>query len=87
MFAIIGRVLGGLAAVAVGMLFVVKTEWFLNNFGTIEWAEQHMGTSGGTRMFYKLIGIGIIFIGFLAATGMIGGFLMGTVGRLFAPPA
>ncbi|MFA6604025.1 MAG: hypothetical protein WCT10_04280 [Patescibacteria group bacterium] len=87
MFAIIGRVLGGLAAVGVGLLFVIKSEWFLNNFGAIEWAEQHLGTSGGTRLFYKLIGLGIIFIGFLAATGMIGGFLMGTVGRLFTPPA
>jgi len=87
MWATIGRIVGGLAAVGVGVLFVIKSEWFLNNFGTIEWAEQHLGTSGGTRMFYKLIGLGIIFIGLLAATGMIGGFLTGTVGRLFAPPA
>ena len=85
MGAIIGRVIGGLAAVAFGTLLIVKTEWFLQNFGTIEWAEQHLGTSGGTRMFYKLIGLGIIFIGFIIATGMLSGFLMGTVGRLFVP--
>jgi len=81
------RFIGGMVVVLVGVLPIWKTEWFLNNFGTIEWAEQHIGTSGGTRAFYKLIGFGIIFIGFLIATGMISGFLMGTVGRLFAPPA
>jgi len=86
MGSVILRIVGGIAGVAIGLVIVIKTEWFLENFGTIEWAEQHMGTSGGTRMFYKLIGIGIILIGFLAATGMLGGFFLGTVGRLFIPP-
>ncbi len=69
-----------------GTLVVIKSEWFLENFGTIQWAEDKLGTSGGTRLFYKLIGIVIILVGIMAATNMLGGFLLGTVGRLFLPP-
>jgi hypothetical protein len=86
MFATIGRIFGGIIATALGVHLVIKTEWYLENFGTIEWAEQKFATSGGSRMFYKLIGIVIIMFGFLAATGMLNGFMMGTVGRLFGPP-
>jgi hypothetical protein len=80
------RIIGGIAAAVVGLHLVIKTEWYLENFGAIDWAEEKLGTSGGSRTFYKLIGIGIIMIGFLAATNMLGGFVMGTVGRLFVPP-
>jgi len=87
MMGTIGRIFIGIIAVAAGMHLVIKTEWYLENFGTIEWAEQKFASSGGSRMFYKLIGIIIIMVGFLAATGMLGGFFMGTVGRLFIPSA
>jgi hypothetical protein len=82
---LIARIIGGIAAAALGLHLVVKTEWYLENFGAIDWAEQKFATSGGSRFFYKLIGIGIIMIGFLAATNMLGSFLLGTVGRLFVP--
>ena len=77
------HILLGLIGAALGAVLIIKTEWFVQNFGTSEWAETHLGTSGGTRLFYKLIGIGIIFISFLAVTGMLGGFVLGTFGRLF----
>jgi len=67
----------------IGFLFIWKTEWFLKNIGRIDWAEVKLG---GTRNFYKLLGVIVIFLGLLTATGMISGFLMGTVGRLFLPP-
>ncbi len=73
----------GFLGVALGALLVVKTEWFIQNFGTNAWAEQHMGTSGGTRLMYKLIGIAFIFIAMMGATGLLGGFIMGTFGKLF----
>jgi len=71
--------------VALGALMVIKTEWLVENFGTSSWAEEHLGTSGGTRLLYKLIGIAIIFIAMMGATGLLGGFVMGTVGKLFLP--
>jgi len=78
------RTIGGLILVGVGVLFVWKTEWFMRNIGRIEWAEAKLGD---TRIFYKLIGLAIVFIGLMTVTGMLGGFIMGTVGRLFVPPS
>ncbi len=73
----------GVICAVVGVLMILKTPWFLENFGTIAWAEEHLGTSGGSRLMYKFIGLIGIFIGFLLVTNMFGGFLMGTVGKLF----
>ena len=81
----IGRIIGGIALFLLGIPFVLKTQWFLQNFGSIAWAEAKLG-SGGTWTFYKLIGIGISIVGLLMATGLLGGLLIGTVGRLFVPP-
>jgi hypothetical protein len=72
-----------LLGVAVGALMVIKTEWIVQNFGSSAWAEQHLGTSGGTRLMYKLIGIAVIFVSMMGATGLIGPFILGTVGKLF----
>ena len=79
------RVIGGLVLAGFGVLPVVKTQWFVENFGSIEWAEQNLG-SGGTWLFYKLLGVLLCIIGLLLATGLLGGLLLGTVGRLFLPP-
>jgi len=77
------RYLIGLAMIAFGAILIVKTTWFIENFGTSAWAEEKMGTSGGTRLMYKLIGLAFIFFGMLVITNMIGGFLMATIGKLF----
>ncbi len=73
----------GLLIVFIGTILVLKAEWFYENFGTISWAEEHMGTSGGSRLMYKLIGIFAIFIGLLVFTDLWNEFLVGTIGRLF----
>jgi hypothetical protein len=52
-------------------------------FGSIAWAEEHLGSSGGSRLMYKLVGIVFIFIGFLLITGQFTGFLGATLGRIF----
>ncbi|MFH1947576.1 MAG: hypothetical protein ABIJ23_05485 [Candidatus Magasanikbacteria bacterium] len=72
-----------LIAIAVGAILVIKTEWFIQNFGTSSWAEEHMGTSGGTRLFYKLVGIAIILIAFLGVSGLLGNMVLGFFGKLF----
>ncbi len=74
-----------LMAIAVGVLMVIKTESIIQSIGTSDWAESKFGTAGGTRMMYKLIGILIIFIALAGMTGQLGPFLMGTIGKLFAP--
>lgn len=73
----------GILFVLAGVLLVFKAEWFYQNFGTNAWAEEHLGTSGGTRLMYKLIGIAFIFIGFMTITNLTSQFLTATIGRLF----
>ena len=78
-----GHVIIGLLMVAAGTLLIFKAEWFYLNFGSIAWAEEHLGTSGGSRLMYKLVGLALIFFGMLVATNLIQGFIMATIGRLF----
>ncbi len=63
----------GLIIIAAGVFFVWKTETMLRTFGRIGWAEEHMQIQGGSRMWYKLIGILAIIIGLLMVTGLAGG--------------
>jgi len=56
-------------AITIGAILVIKSEWFFVNFGRVDWAEKYLGTGGGTRLFYKLLGITIILISFLVITG------------------
>ncbi|USN53409.1 MAG: hypothetical protein H6760_04595 [Candidatus Nomurabacteria bacterium] len=65
------RYLIGGIVILIGALLVIKTDFFMNWFGRIEWAEQHLGTEGGTRIFLKLLGILMIFIVFLTLTGFV----------------
>jgi len=72
----------GILIITVSVFLIIKTEWFIQNFGTNAWAEEHMGTSGGSRLMYKLVGLIGIFIAFLLITNMFQGFLMGTLGKI-----
>ncbi|MDO8599577.1 MAG: hypothetical protein Q7S02_05705 [bacterium] len=60
-----------LIGIALGFLLVWKSEWILENFGRIDWAEIHLGTSGGTRMFWKLVGLAFILLSLLYYTGCV----------------
>ena len=71
----------GILAIALGIVLVIKTPWFVENFGTSAWAEEHLG--GGTYTFYKLFGVFIIIIAMLGMTGFLGGIILGIFGRLF----
>lgn len=73
----------GIFAIAVGIILVIKTDWFLENFGTIDWAEAHLGTEGGTRLMYKLIGLACIFLSLMGMTGLLGSVILSIFGPLF----
>lgn len=72
-----------LFGVAFGSLMVIKAEWFLRTFGRIAWAEKNLGTEGGSRLFYKLLGIVAIIISFMGFTGFLGGAIFSVFGRFF----
>ncbi len=63
------KIVLGIALIALGSFLVIKTEWFLQNFGRLRWFEEKLGADGGSRLGYKLIGIVIAFFGIILATG------------------
>ncbi|MCR4314061.1 MAG: hypothetical protein NUV84_02345 [Candidatus Uhrbacteria bacterium] len=64
----------GLVIMVVGFFMVKKTDVVLSWFGQVPFAEDKFG-SGGSRFFYKLLGIAITFIGMFVATNIISGIL------------
>lgn len=56
--------------------FIIKTDAVLSFFGRMDFFEKWLGTDGGSRLGYKLIGVIIIFFGFLIAFGLIDRFMM-----------
>ena len=70
----------GIILISVGFIVVWKSDWIMNNFGRIPWAEAKLGMDGGTRLFWKLIGIIIILGSFLYMTGALGGIIRGIFG-------
>ena len=73
------QILGGFLFL-MGPMLVIKTEWFLENVGRIEWAEQHLG--GGTRLFFKLLGVVFIFLGLLMIFNLFGTMAFWLLGPL-----
>jgi hypothetical protein len=70
----------GIIVILVGIFMVLKTQWIVSFTGPIAWAEEHLGTEGGTRMFIKLLGVLMIILTLLAATGILGDWLKGIFG-------
>ena len=68
---------------ALGVVMVIKTEWFVQNLGSMSWAEEHLGSSGGSRLAYKLIGLVLIVVAMLGMTGLLGNIILGIFGSLF----
>ncbi|NIA18298.1 MAG: hypothetical protein GWO79_00215 [Actinobacteria bacterium] len=68
-------IIAGIIIMAIGVTIVLKSEWMLNNFGSIAFFEEHLGSSGGSRLGYKLVGMLFFFIGLMVMTNMIGGLM------------
>ena len=83
------RILLGIGLMALGALFVAKSDWLYENIGAMDWADKYLGMQGGSRFGYKLIGIIMVIVGILLATNLFGSLAMGTIGKYFrgaAPP-
>ncbi len=58
-----------------GFLLVKYSNWIVKNFGYIDWAEKHLGSEGGTRLVWKMIGILFIIGAFLVISGLMNNIL------------
>ncbi len=72
----------GILVIILGSFMVIKTAWFVENFGYSDWAEAKLG-GGGTRLMYKILGILFIVGAVLVMTGAMGEILISIFGRLF----
>lgn len=72
----------GIGIIALGFFMVVKSDWFVQNFGHSSWAEDHLG-GGGTYLMYKLLGLAFIILALFGMTGLLGEIIIGVFGRLF----
>jgi len=76
----------GLIGVTVGVLVIKYSIWITENFGTIEWAEQHLrGGMAGTISFYRIVGIVIIILSLMYMFGSFG-IIAAPLGSVFGPP-
>ncbi len=64
----------GLVVMVIGYFMVSKSEKVFEWFGENAFAEKYIGY-GGTRFFYKLIGILVVFVGIFIATNVISDIL------------
>lgn len=63
------QIFSGILITALGVAMLIKTEWFLQTFGRIDWFDEKLGSDGGTRLGYKLMGGIALFVGIIMATG------------------
>lgn len=77
------RFLLGILGIGFGILVTLKSEWFLHNVGRIASVEKYLGTFGGSRLFYQILGVLIVAISTLYMVGALGSILEAIVGGLF----
>lgn len=69
----------GIAVMLVGTLMTFKSETMLEWFGENSWAEEKLGF-GQSRLFYKLLGTLVAFLGIFIMTNIISDILGGVAG-------
>lgn len=79
----IARIIIGILGTGLGISMLFKNEWYLRMIGKIPWAEKHLGFEGGTRLFYKLLGLLIIFLSWIYAFNWLNNLLEFLLGGLF----
>jgi hypothetical protein len=77
----IARIIIGIIFIGVGFVFVWKTDIPYRLIGYVPFAERVF--MGGSRMFYKLLGILLVVLGAIIIAGLQTSVLDATIGRLF----
>jgi len=70
-----------LLAIIVGFLLVKYSHNIVNSFGYVDSAEKWLGTYGGTKLMWKLIGLLLIIGALLVISGLMNNVLF----TIFSP--
>ena len=70
-----GFIILGIILIIAGGILVIKTNWIYNFFGALLFAEKFLSTEGGSVVAYKIIGLILIFLGFLLVSNLFGPFM------------
>jgi len=79
----LGRIPISLILLVAGYFIVWKADWILRNFGAVPSAEKFFRTEGGSRTFYKFIGILFLIVGAMHLSGLLNPFMVWLVRKLF----
>ena len=71
-----------LIVIILGFLLVRYSNWLVNNFGYVDWAEHYLGVYGGTRLMWKIIGILFIIGALFTVSGIMENILYSIFGRM-----
>lgn len=85
MIAFLMRVLWGLVLALFGLSLTLRTHWYIDFLGPVDWFEYKIGP-GGTRLVYKIFGTIIVIAGFLVMTNLWGRFLNASLGSIIPAP-
>lgn len=69
----------GVFLIVIGVLMVIRTDWFLKAIGQIAWAERVIGS---TRSFLKILGVVLIFLGLTMLFNLFGGIVYWVLGPI-----
>ena len=69
--------------VFVGAVITIYANKIYESMGPMAWAEEHLGTEGGPRVLYKLIGIGLCVLGFLTVTNLLTAIIISIIQAIF----
>ena len=75
------QIITGILLVIIGFFIMRGANAMLKAFGRVGMFEKFLRTEGGTRLFYQLVGLLLIAVGFMYATGI----FQRLVGSLFRP--
>ncbi len=79
------RILWGLLIALFGLSLTLRTHWYIDFLGPLDWLEYKLGP-GGTRLAYKLLGTVMVLIGFLVMTNLWSAFLNASLGAVIPAP-
>jgi len=76
------RYFWGIIFVLIGFAVMKYAFPLVNTFGKIPWAENNLGTAGGTYLLYKLAGLVLMILAFLYMFNALD-FLLGPLAPVF----